>query len=281
MRSRFLRAARARLNSAPVLDTYPSAAAYSLRQLRTGQTQCIRVRRTDNTEQDIGFVNGLLDTAAMLSFCGSADGFMTTWYDQSGNARHATQTTAASQPQIVYGGVVHTMNGKPSASFVDPGASATKLSIPNWHAADSQHVWLFAAYRLTSAGSFPYLLGTNPSDRGLVLTHSGGSGQPRVASIRAGTSAYNAPTSVTGTTRVLSVSADRANLSVWLNGSGGVLGVDQNSNFTMPTNYELTDGASSGTSGNMSISELILYASNQSANRALIETNINGYYAIY
>jgi hypothetical protein len=32
--------------------------------------------------------------------------FVTTWYDQSGNARHATQTTIANQPRIVNGGVV-------------------------------------------------------------------------------------------------------------------------------------------------------------------------------
>jgi hypothetical protein len=43
----------------------------------------------------------------------TANGFVTTWYDQSGNARNATQTTALSQPQIVSNGVIETQNGRP------------------------------------------------------------------------------------------------------------------------------------------------------------------------
>lgn len=56
------------------------------------------------------------------------NGFVTTLYDQSGNARNATQATAGNQPQIVTGGVVNTENGKPSLkldgtnSFMDISA---------------------------------------------------------------------------------------------------------------------------------------------------------------
>jgi hypothetical protein len=90
-----------------LLDLYPSAAvAYSIRKLRTAYTgSAIRVRRSsDNTETDIGFSGANLDTAALTSFCGSGNGFVTTWYDQSGNAKNATQTTAGNQPQIVSSG---------------------------------------------------------------------------------------------------------------------------------------------------------------------------------
>jgi PKD repeat protein len=98
-----------------LLDIYPNAAAaYSLRKLRIAYTgSAIRVRRSnDNTEQDIGFVNNVLDTAALLSFVGANNGFVTTWYDQSGNNRNATQTTQANQPQIVSSGSLITENGK-------------------------------------------------------------------------------------------------------------------------------------------------------------------------
>ena len=44
----------------------------------------------------------------------TANGFVATWYDQSGNARNATQATAGNQPQIVTGGVVNLLNGKPT-----------------------------------------------------------------------------------------------------------------------------------------------------------------------
>ena len=104
-----------------LLDTYPNAAAaYSVRKLRAAYTgNAIRVRRSsDNTEQDIGFTAlGNLDTSALTSFCSGTNGFVTTWYDQSGNARNATQTTAANQPQIVNAGAIININSQPSLLF--------------------------------------------------------------------------------------------------------------------------------------------------------------------
>jgi len=103
------------------LDSYPNAAAaYSLRKLRAAYTgNAIRVRRTDLTEQNIGFnALGGLDTTALMSFVGTGvldNGFITTWYDQSGNGLNATQTTALNQPQIVIAGSMYTdINGFPS-----------------------------------------------------------------------------------------------------------------------------------------------------------------------
>jgi hypothetical protein len=103
-----------------LLDTYSgAAAAYSLRKLRTAYTgNAIRVRRaSDNTEQDIGFSGENLDTLSLTSFCSGTNGFVTTWYDQSGNGRNATQTTAANQPQIVSSGSVLTENSVPTCAF--------------------------------------------------------------------------------------------------------------------------------------------------------------------
>lgn len=105
-----------------ILDTYSgAAAAYSLRKLRTAYSgSAIRVRRSsDNTEQNIGFDgNGNLDESALTSFVGANNGFVTTWYDQSGNARNATQTTASNQPRIVNSGTIETVSGKPSINFL-------------------------------------------------------------------------------------------------------------------------------------------------------------------
>ena len=88
-----------------ILDAFPNAqAAYSLRKLRSGYTgSCIQVRRnSDNTTQNIGFVNNLVDTASILSFVGAtSSGFVTTWYDQSGNNVNLIQNTAAKQATIV------------------------------------------------------------------------------------------------------------------------------------------------------------------------------------
>lgn len=103
-----------------LLDTYTGASvAYSLRKLRTAYTgNCIRVRRSsDSAEQDIGFASNVLDTAALLTFCGAGDGFVTTWYDQQ-NENNAIQSTANNQPKIYdsSAGLV-TLNSKPAISF--------------------------------------------------------------------------------------------------------------------------------------------------------------------
>lgn len=103
-----------------LLDTYAGAVvAYSLRQVSTSYAgNCIRVRRSsDNAEQDFGFSSGVLDTASLLTFVGANNGFVVTWYDQSGNGNNQTQSTAASQPQIVSSGSVITQNSKPCLKF--------------------------------------------------------------------------------------------------------------------------------------------------------------------
>jgi hypothetical protein len=69
-------------------------------------TAAIRVRRSsDNTQQDIGFdAYGKLDTAALLSFVGTGTGYVTRWYDQSGNGRDMVQNGTANQGVIVNAG---------------------------------------------------------------------------------------------------------------------------------------------------------------------------------
>lgn len=95
----------------PYVDTYVTASdirqVYGLERLiSTYSGSAIRVRRSsDNTEQDIGFVDNVLDTASLASFVGAGSGFIRTWYDQSGNADDLIQTTASSQPRIVNAGV--------------------------------------------------------------------------------------------------------------------------------------------------------------------------------
>lgn len=105
-----------------LLNNYPGAiGAWSLRLLsNTYSGRAIRVRRaSDNAEQNIGFdALGNLDTTALTAFCTGTNGFVTTWFDQSGNNKNGLQTSAISQPKI-YDSVtgVLTQNGKPTVSF--------------------------------------------------------------------------------------------------------------------------------------------------------------------
>ena len=138
-----------------LLDTYSgAAAAYSLRQLSsTYSGDAIVVRRaSDNTTQAIGFVNNELDTATLESFCSGTDGFVTTWYDQSGNNRNVTKTTAASQPQIVSSGSTITDNGKPAIEF---GISnAIKLQYTEAQLLSSNDSLFAMAYNPSTAANY-------------------------------------------------------------------------------------------------------------------------------
>ncbi len=101
-----------------LLDTFPdAAAAYSLRQLRTGNTNVVRVRRSsDNTEAD--FTATQVSNGTLATWVGAGNnGFVRTWYDQSGNNRHCQQSDTAAQPYIVSNGVLETFSGKPSLNF--------------------------------------------------------------------------------------------------------------------------------------------------------------------
>lgn len=116
-----------------LLDTYTgAAAAYSLRKLNSSYSgSAIRVRRSsDNTEQDIGFTGtcGDLDTSSLKTFVGSNNGFIVTWYDQSGNGRNMTQSTNSKQPQIISSGDVLYASGKPSVLFASSNQTCLNYS---------------------------------------------------------------------------------------------------------------------------------------------------------
>ncbi|MFN4811031.1 MAG: arabinofuranosidase catalytic domain-containing protein, partial [Bacteroidota bacterium] len=117
----------------PILGTTQVAqVAYSVRKLSPGYSgPAIRVRRSsDNTQQDIGFTaGGDLDQAALLTFVGGASGFITTWYDQSGNGRNAIQNTVANQPRIVNAGVVDIQNSRPTLTLNGTSAHLTQSSL--------------------------------------------------------------------------------------------------------------------------------------------------------
>lgn len=77
--------------------------AYSFRKLRSAYFgPAVKLRRATGGTQDIGFTAfGDFDTAAAAAFCAATTCFIDTWYDQSGNARHAVQATTANQLSYV------------------------------------------------------------------------------------------------------------------------------------------------------------------------------------
>jgi hypothetical protein len=139
----------------------PASAAFSLRLLSTAYTgKAVQVRRsTDNALQDIGFAaGGGLDTAALKTFIGSANGYVNKWYDQSGNGNDATQTgTISNQPRLVNAGVVDRSNNRPAVVW-DNATGAQVLTIAN-----SVTIWSFVSTRkiTTNPGSYQTLVSVN------------------------------------------------------------------------------------------------------------------------
>lgn len=249
-----------------LLDAYPNAAAaYSLRLLRSGYFgYAIRVRRSsDNTEQDIGFTAlGALDTTSLTSFCGSGNGFVTTWYDQSGNNRNFIQTTAASQPQIVSSGIILQLNNKPTITM------STIQNLTAQNIGGNIRVDHFVTMKQINLNG---VLLTSTSDRYLLVSQSGNSST--TISQNAGTPVYYFNNiQFAGTTRndiynliknQVVINLENTNLSSW----------------TANTNQVSLQYA--GTEIQSNLQEYIMYNSNQSSNRTGINTNINTYYGIY
>ena len=108
---------------------------FSTRKLKSTATSCMQVRRsTDNVTLDIGFdQNDFLDVTTLLSFVGAANGYVTTWYDQSGRGNNLTQASASPQPTIVLAGVLKVVNGNIPALYADVTDSTKVLSLAHFY----------------------------------------------------------------------------------------------------------------------------------------------------
>jgi hypothetical protein len=278
-----------------LLDLYPSAAAaYSVRKLRTAYTgNAIRVRRSsDNTEQNIGFTSaGNLDTTALTTFCSGTNGFVTTWYDQSGNGVNTIQTTAVNQPQIVSAGSVLTLNGKPTAKFIKTNNTNLQNATFNISGATT-FTWVGSITYPISTWSYVFGIGFYSTSTGYQYTPytyvTANDWVPGdLALVGNGYSTGQAPrfisngTQYTSTIQALTLGIlSTSNSKVYKNNSlvSQRVGLTGNvgSNTLM---YIGTNNYNEALDGN--IQELIFWNSDQISNVSGINTNTNTYYAIY
>jgi hypothetical protein len=101
-----------------LLDLVPgAAAAYSLRSLSNSYADpVVTVRRSsDDAEED--FTAAEVADGTLAAFAGAGDGFVKQWWDQSGSANHAVAAADTNEPKIVDAGVVITEGGKPALQF--------------------------------------------------------------------------------------------------------------------------------------------------------------------
>jgi len=241
-----------------LLDLYPNAAvAYSLRKLRTSYSgSAIRVRRSsDNTEQDIGFVAGNLDTASLASFCAGTNGFVTTWYDQSGNNRNVIQTTAVYQPRIVNNGVVDSTGIRPSIL----------------HQSGSQELKLPSIY---SIGNIFSAFGTIKFDSLNKEWMGRPGGYALYAELNTTYLFFNTVSHSFGLQLAQPTLINSGNLTFYKNSN--LVGTVSGASF----DFQSLSGEAPTWNMVGYISETIIYQFDQSSNRVAIETDIKTYYGI-
>lgn len=286
-----------------LLDTYSgAAAAYSLRKLSSTYTgDAIRVRRSsDNTEQNIGFDgSGNLDTTALTTFVGANNGFVTTWYDQSGNSRNVTQSIAAYQPRIVNSGVVDTHLGKPSPYFGYNSTGNMSLRyvtnpVDMWNT--SNMTVLGVTNKISAGGAYTYsriygLCNRFSADFNSVNSMIGMIDDANLGGFNPGLSTYS---NSAGSFQSYTYNSSILFWSQKIGGASPKLYIGTNNNSLISANtaagniipHFLTlgnfndDGSiNSGLKGY--INEIIFYTSDQTSNRTGINSNINTFYSIY
>ena len=260
-----------------LLDNYPGAeAGYSVRKIRDGYTgSALRIREdSGNTETDIGFdSNGDLDTAAIASHCGANNGYVVTWYDQSGNGYDATQATKTNQPQIYNGSSVITKNGKPAAQF---DGTNDELDLPN--AVQPANINNCSAFTVqANTTGFGLFLGTsNGAARWYQGFHTGGNeyfsyaGSTTAVTIGSSSSAQKLFTAIAGSTQ--------GNAQAFLDGvSKGSASLAS----VVPVAGDVGIGLGPSLVPTGTFQEVVVYHSDQSSNRSGIESDINTYFSIY
>ena len=251
------------------LNSFSGASiGFSFRQLDSNYTgNCIRVRRSsDNAELNIGFVNNVLDASALLTFAGSGSAFVTIWYDQSGNANNATQTVSSMQPTIVNSGSLILENGKPAIDFPQGLEGNFNFSLIT-------QLTAITVAKLTSKNNVNYILFNNDDTKGIFY---GGS-----------LNGINGLGIFDGDIKSIAGYSLDQKLG-WFNYNG--------TNYEIAENGDAITSVNNGSSFSLNsigrpaissvefigkIQEIILYSTEQSANKVSMENNINDFYSIY
>jgi hypothetical protein len=259
-----------------LLDLVPgAAAAYSLRSLSNAYTDpVVTVRRSSDNAED-SFTATEVSDGTLAAFCGVGDGFVSEWRDQSGNGRHATQVTAASQPKIVSGGTIIGSDGKPAIQFETTNAAGSyiRLQTTAFSAAIPQPVTCFIACNqlATSDRQTPV---DGRIDQFMFAADLGGGVYAMAADPAA---VLDSTTPLRTGSALFSALFDTSSSNMRMNGAGivsGTIGANSLDGITIGNIRGVSEPISGGYAWIGTISELIVYPSDQTANRELIEGNI-------
>jgi hypothetical protein len=208
------------------------------------------------------------------------DGFVETWYDQSGNGNDATQSVAGNQPKIVDGGSL-------VAGGLDfDGVDDTLISDTYSRSGEDLPFSMFSVFE-TDVESVAYVASVaNPSNKAfhrLLLRTSSFEYGVRDNAGTAKLAGGSDP--AIGNTYLWSTQSTGTSASGFVDGTS--IFSDEDVDVGVQDINRISIGANNGDGNNANnafdgtIQELIIYPSDQSATRTAIEGNINAHYDIY
>jgi len=284
--------------SPKLLDIYhsPLLAYSAARLLRAGYhgSPLFRIRRSsDSAETDVfSDIDGNITLSStvgaggtLTDWIGSNNGFVVTLYDQSGNARHATNSTGSQQPQIITSGAFNTVGtgGKPAIRFTS--ASSQRLTLTNSIMLGAEFTSYIIQQRVISGTTLGVNIGGFPNSAVACLVATPvlfTDGNTYLLSFN-NTGAQRSTGAITynGTTLGL-ISTRQNNQTVNIRANASSIFSGSNSVGTISINYINALGAYGNVTANGWFQESVVWARDLGAtDTAAIETNINTYYGIY
>ena len=235
-------------------------AAYSTRQLRLAQTDCMTIRRaSDGTTTTIGFDgSGNINEAAISAFCTGTTCTVSSWIDQSGNGNNATQATAGNQPTIYTGGALVKESGRVAVEFdgsndtMETADFSSLIGAPNFFSA---------------CISFD-----DTADQYFIDSDSPGRSATGIISGNYSMRGLNGGAATTGQ-HLMSVSQLSSGATQFVDGS--VVDTNGSSTLITHTNILISDNA---LRFDGKFQELTLWSADKSSDRTSIEENVGDYF---
>ena len=236
-------------------------------------------------EANIGEVYGI---AGIPAYDNTVNGFVETWYDQSGNGNDAVQATASQQPKIVEGGVLveRTVNGVSSPSVKYTAGNLMTHGLTSLSADGQQSLFFVSDNQLTSSTSTRLIeIMSNSVDdarrrRPLIYRGNGGNFRFSVDTL-AGLYRTSSQSNFVSLYSSITEESGGGTHTAYQDGSQfGSASVTLDVNPNIDLNSRQFGNIAPDELGAFFFTEVIYYPSDQSANRPAIEDNIDNHYGI-
>lgn len=274
-------ATAATVNTETSLESYIGSSANADTGFYTGRIAELITYKSDQTNNRFKIESNINNYHDI--YTAAEDGYVETWYDQSGNSNNAVHPVLSLQPQIVDSGALMTdENGSPTIQFFHTNTNRNYLEFdPFFATGDDISAFVVTERELNS--DWNIILGYDNNNQGLSgtfgMSDNGATRQPRAS---AGSASINNSVINDDIVNLRTVLWDNSSLSLssYIDGGDLVTATGTQNVIAPPDKNRIGDTFTVGVSGTVKITEIVLYNSDQSANRTDIESNIAEAYGI-